>query len=114
MDWLVGLQFPCQQPMQHRYGIAETPEYRITPEFSAAIMTTNWQSHASGGPLGYTELLARSEVMPSYLRDDWKRNWGEIHRLVPYDPAATAALPVTTTVRRSGIWNPGPLNFAIR
>ncbi|MFI1461311.1 arabinosyltransferase domain-containing protein [Nocardia carnea] len=114
MDWLVGLQFPCQQPMRHRYGIAETPEYRITPEFSAAIMTTNWQSHASGGPLGYTELLARSEVMPSYLRDDWKRNWGEIHRLVPYDPTATAALPVTTTVHRSGVWNPGPLNFAIR
>ncbi|NKY34467.1 arabinosyltransferase [Nocardia speluncae] len=114
MDWLVGLQFPCQQPMRHRYGIAETPEYRITPEFSAAIMTTNWQSHASGGPLGYTELLTRSEVMPSYLRDDWKRNWGEIHRLVPYDPAATSALPTTTTVRRSGVWNPGPLNFAIR
>lgn len=114
MDWLVGLQFPCQQPMRHRYGIAETPEYRITPEFSATIMTTNWQSHASGGPLGYTELLARSEIIPSYLRDDWKRNWGEIHRLVPFDPAAGAATPATTTVRRSGLWNPGPLNFAIR
>ncbi|MCX0272693.1 arabinosyltransferase domain-containing protein [Nocardia zapadnayensis] len=114
MDWLVGLQFPCQQPMRHRYGIAETPAYRITPEFSATIMTTNWQSHASGGPLGYTELLTRSEVIPSYLRDDWKRNWGEIHRLVPYDPTATAAPPTTTTVRRSGLWTPGPLNFAIR
>lgn len=114
MDWLVGLQFPCQQPMRHRYGVAEVPHYRITPEFAATTMTTNWQSHSSGGPLGYTELLTRSEVMPSYLRDDWKRNWGEIHRLVPHTPAATQAQLDTTTVRRSGFWSPGPLNFAIR
>src|SRR5690606_21374420 len=48
LDWLVGLQFPCQQPMRHRHGVAEIPEYRILPEFSAAIMTSNWQSHSSG------------------------------------------------------------------
>lgn len=114
LDWLVGLQFPCQQPMRHRYGVAELPKYRITPEFSATIMTTNWQSHDSGGPLGYTELLTHADVMPSYLRDDWKRNWGEIQRLVPYDPAAAEMRPDTTTVQRSGLWTPGPLNFAIR
>ncbi|MEV6769433.1 arabinosyltransferase domain-containing protein [Nocardia sp. NPDC051030] len=114
MDWLVGLQFSCQQPMRHRYGVAEVPKYRITPEFSAAIMTTNWQSHNSGGPLGYIDLLTRAQVMPSYLRDDWKRNWGEIHKLIPYDPAATDASLNTATVQRTGLWNPGPLNFEIR
>ncbi|WP_458687656.1 arabinosyltransferase domain-containing protein [Nocardia tengchongensis] len=114
LDWLVGLQFPCQQPMQHRYGVAEVPKYRITPEFSATIMTTNWESHTSGGPLGYTELLTHAEVIPSYLRDDWKRNWGEIQKLAPYDSAATDAQLDTTTVQRPGWWSPGPLNFAIR
>lgn len=114
LDWLVGLQFPCQQPMRHRHGVAELPEYRILPEFSAAIMTSNWQSHSSGGPLGYTELLTRAEVLPSYLRDDWKRNWGEIHRLVPYAPTAGPARLDTVTLDRSALWTPGPLNFGIR
>ncbi|MGW6426731.1 arabinosyltransferase domain-containing protein [Nocardia sp. NPDC055053] len=114
LDWLVGLQFPCQQPMRHRNGVAEIPEYRILPEFSAAIMTSNWQSHTSGGPLGYTELVTRAEVMPSYLNNDWKRNWGEIHRLVPFDRTATPAELDTSTVNRSARWTPGPLNFGIR
>ncbi|MFD4459349.1 arabinosyltransferase domain-containing protein [Nocardia sp. NPDC058480] len=114
LDWLVGLQFPCQQPMRHRYGVAEIPEYRILPEFSAAIMTSNWQSHASGGPLGYTDLVTRTDVLPSYLKDDWKRNWGEIHRLVPFEPTATPAELDTVTVDRSARWTPGPINFGIR
>ncbi|MFI1240340.1 arabinosyltransferase domain-containing protein [Nocardia salmonicida] len=114
LDWLVGLQFPCQQPMRHRFGVAEIPEYRILPEFSAAIMTSNWQSHTSGGPLGYTELVTRAEVVPSYLRNDWKRNWGEIHRLVPLDSTAIPVELQTSRVRRSAQWSPGPLNFNIR
>ncbi|MFF3570659.1 arabinosyltransferase domain-containing protein [Nocardia jiangxiensis] len=114
LDWLVGLQFPCQQPFRHRDGVAEIPRYRITPDFAAAIMTTNWQSHASGGPLGYVQLLTRPEVMSSYLKDDWKRNWGEIERLVPLDPKATPAQLDTVTEQRSARWKPGPLNFDIR
>ncbi|MFJ4655092.1 arabinosyltransferase domain-containing protein [Nocardia sp. NPDC088792] len=114
LDWLVGLQFPCQQPMQHRYGVADVPKYRILPDLSGSVMTSNWESHASGGPLGYTDLVTRSEVMPSYLKDDWKRNWGEIERLVPLDPTATAARLDVSTERRSGLWTPGPLNFGIR
>jgi len=114
LDWLVGLQFPCQRPFGHRDGVAEVPKYRITPDFAAAIMTTNWESHTSGGPLGYIQLLTRAEVMPSYLKDDWKRNWGEIERLVPLDPNATTAQLDTTTVKRSARWTPGPMNFDIR
>ncbi|TSD96117.1 arabinosyltransferase [Skermania sp. ID1734] len=114
LDWLVGLEFPCQQPMPHRYGVAELPKYRITPDFSGAIMTTNWESHASGGPLGYIDLLTRADVIPSYLRDDWKRNWGELERLDPLVPSATPAQLDVDTVRRSAMWSPGALNFDIR
>jgi arabinosyltransferase C len=114
LDWLVGLQFPCQQPLLHRDGVAEVPRYRITPEFAPTIMTSNWESHAGGGPLGYTQLLTRVEVMPSYLRDDWKRDWGEIERLVPLDPTATPVQLDVATMTRSARWTPGPLNFGVR
>ncbi|MFE3193689.1 arabinosyltransferase domain-containing protein [Nocardia sp. NPDC059240] len=114
MDWLVGLQFPCQQPMLHRNGVADLPKYRITPEFSATIMTTNWESHTSGGPLGYTDLLTSTQAIPTYLRDDWKRNWGDLLALTPYVGSATPAQVDTTTVQRSGLWTPGPLNLLIR
>ncbi|WP_405140232.1 arabinosyltransferase domain-containing protein [Nocardia sp. NBC_01388] len=114
LDWLVGLQFPCQQPMLHRYGVADTPGYRILPDLSGATMTSNWESHTSGGPLGYIGLVSRADVLPSYLADDWKRDWGEIERLVPFDPSASPARLDTVTVQRSARWTPGPLNFGIR
>lgn len=114
LDWLVGLQFPCQRPFGHLDGVAEIPKYRITPDFAAAIMTTNWESHTSGGPLGFIQLLTTPDVMPSYLKDDWKRNWGEIERLDPLDPKASAAQLNTSTVTRSSRWTPGPMNFNIR
>ncbi|WP_280276694.1 arabinosyltransferase domain-containing protein [Nocardia wallacei] len=114
LDWLVGLQFPCQQPMRHRDGVAELPHYRITPDFSGAQMTTNWQSHSSGGPLGYTQLLTTTQTVPTYLRDDWKRDWGQLQRLIPLDPSTSPAHLDTTTIQRSALTNPGPLNFNVR
>nr|WP_308166611.1 arabinosyltransferase domain-containing protein [Nocardia albiluteola] len=114
LDWLVGLEFPCQRPFDHFAGVAEIPKYRITPDLAAAIMTTNWESHTSGGPLGYIQLLTSTQVMPSYLKDDWKRNWGEIERLVPLDPNAVPAQVDTVTEKRSARWTPGPMNLDIR
>ncbi|MFD6156419.1 arabinosyltransferase domain-containing protein [Nocardia sp. NPDC060256] len=114
LDWLVGLHFPCQQPFRHRDGVAEIPEYRITPDYSGAMVTGNWEAHDAGGVLGYTQLLTRSETLPSYLKDDWKRDWGSIDRFVPLDAAATPARLDLAIVRRPGWWSPGPLNLGIR
>ncbi|MFF0816237.1 arabinosyltransferase domain-containing protein [Rhodococcus sp. NPDC003318] len=108
LDWAVGLQFPCQRPFDHRYGVAEVPGYRILPDRPLAVSSTDtWQAAENGGPLGWTEMLAESSTVPTYLRDDWGRDWGALERYTPYYPDATAATVDTTEVTRSGLWSPG-------
>jgi len=110
LDWAVGLQFPCQRPFDHRYGIAEMPNYRILPDRPLAVSSTDtWQAAEFGGPLGFTEVLARPQQVPTYLKDDWARDWGSLERYTPFYPEATPAEEATTVVTRSGLWNPGTL-----
>ncbi|MFE3289585.1 arabinosyltransferase domain-containing protein [Rhodococcus sp. NPDC059234] len=109
LDWSVGLSFPCQRPFDHRYGVAEVPEYRILPDRVGADSTNGWQDKIGGGPLGWIDLLLTSRTMPSYLDKDWARDWGSLEKYAPLDPSATTATVDTTTVTRSGLWTPGPL-----
>ena len=110
LDWAVGLQFPCQRPFDHQYGVAEMPNYRILPDRPLAVSSTDtWQSAENGGPLGFTELLASATAIPTYMRDDWGRDWGSLERFDRYYPDATAATVDTETATRSGLWKPGTL-----
>ena len=109
LDWSVGLSFPCQRPFDHRYGVAEVPEYRILPDRVGADSTNAWQDAFGGGPLGWTPLLLTAETMPSYLNHDWARDWGSLERYSPLDPAAVTARVDTAEVTRSGLWTPGPI-----
>jgi hypothetical protein len=109
LDWSVGLSFPCQRPFDHRYGVAEAPAYRILPDRVGADSTNAWQDAFGGGPLGWVDLLLVAETMPSYLNDDWARDWGSLERYEPIDPSATTATVDTETVTRSGLWSPGPI-----
>ena len=111
LDWAVGLNFPCQQQMLHANGVAEIPEYRISPDRPGAVVTGLWQDHYGGGPLGWTQLLLGARTIPSYLADDWDRDWGSIEQFVPIDRTATPAEIYTSTVTRSGVWTPGPINI---
>jgi arabinosyltransferase C len=108
-DWLVGLQFPCQRPFDHRNGVAQLPQYRILPDRPAAIMTTRWQDRNGGGPLGWIELTTSARAIPSYLKNDWDRDWGGVEQYTPLDQSATVATVETSTVQRSGMWTPGPI-----
>ncbi|MEE2031147.1 arabinosyltransferase domain-containing protein [Rhodococcus chondri] len=110
LDWAVGLQFPCQRPFDHRAGVAEMPNYRILPDRPLAVSSTDtWQSADNGGPLGFTEVLSRPEQVPTYLKDDWARDWGSLERHVRFYPNAEAADVETTVSTRSGLWSPGTL-----
>ncbi|WP_137875908.1 arabinosyltransferase domain-containing protein [Rhodococcus sp. Q] len=108
LDWAVGLQFPCQRPFDHHYGVAEVPGYRILPDRPLAVSSTDtWQAGENGGPLGWTEMIAEASTVPTYLRDDWGRDWGALERYTRHFPDATAATIDTDEVTRSGFWSPG-------
>ncbi|MHD0282365.1 arabinosyltransferase domain-containing protein [Rhodococcus aetherivorans] len=113
LDWSVGLAFPCQRPFDHRYGVAEVPEYRILPDRVGADSTNGWQDDIGGGPLGWIPLLLTAETIPTYLNHDWDRDWGSLERYTPIDPGATTAEIATEDVVRWGWWSPGPIRDGV-
>ncbi|WP_299562949.1 arabinosyltransferase domain-containing protein [uncultured Mycolicibacterium sp.] len=109
LDWLVGLAFPCQRPFDHRYGVIEPPKWRILPDRFGAEANSPVMDYLGGGPLGISELLFRATTVPTYLKDDWARDWGSLQQLTPYYPDAVPARLQLGTATRSGLWSPAPL-----
>ncbi len=112
LDWLVGLAFPCQRPFGHQYGVAEVPKWRILPDRFGAEANSPVMDYLGGGPLGITELLVRATTVPSYLKDDWFRDWGALQQLTPWYPNAATARLELGTATRSGLWSPAPLRLS--
>ena len=109
LDWLVGLAFPCQRPFGHSNGVAELPRWRILPDRFGTDANSPVMDNIGGGPLGISELLFRATTVPTYLKDDWFRDWGSLQRLVLYYPDAAPARLQLGTATRSGWWSPAPL-----
>ncbi len=112
LDWLVGLAFPCQRPFGHQNGVTEVPKWRILPDRFGAEANSPVMDYLGGGPLGITELLVRAEPVPTYLKDDWFRDWGALQKLTPWYPNAEPARVDLGTATRSGLWTPGPLRLS--
>jgi arabinosyltransferase C len=91
LDWMVGLAFPCQRPFDHDNGVIEVPKWRILPDRFSAEIHSSVMDTDGGGPLGITELLARATTVPSYLKNDWFRDWGSLQRLILYSAEAQPA-----------------------
>lgn len=83
LDWLVGLAFPCQRPYAHHLGVMEMPQWRILPDHFGAEANSPVMDAAGGGPLGIIDLLYEARTVPSYLKDDWTRDWGSLQQLRP-------------------------------
>lgn len=109
LDWHVGLAFPCQRPFDHRDGVAEVPGYRIMPDRVGQDSSNAWQDSIGGGPLGWTELLLAAQTVPTYLQNDWHRDWGSLERLTPLDPKAVPATVDVSVETRSGLHRDSPL-----
>lgn len=109
LDWLVGLAFPCQRPFGHGNGVTEVPRWRILPDRFGADSNSPVMDNIGGGPLGISELLFRATTVPTYLKDDWFRDWGALQRLRLYYPDSTPAQLKLGTATRSGFWSPAPL-----
>ena len=109
LDWLVGLAFPCQRPFGHAHGVTEVPKWRILPDRFGADSNSPVMDNIGGGPLGISELLFRAATVPTYLKDDWFRDWGALQRLTLFYPDAAPARLELGTATRSGLWSPAPL-----
>jgi arabinosyltransferase C len=109
LDWLVGMAFPCQRPFGHQYGLVEVPKWRILPDRFGAEANSPVMDNLGGGPLGITELLLRPTTVPTYLKDDWFRDWGALQQLTPYYPNAQPARLDLGSATRGGLWSPAPL-----
>ncbi|MFE1592049.1 arabinosyltransferase domain-containing protein [Nocardia sp. NPDC058705] len=107
-DWHVGLAFPCQHPFDHRNGVAEMPIWRIQPDKLNAQVSETWQGETGGGPLGWTTMLMQSRTIPTYLTNDWTRDWGELQRLTRTVAAPSAEI-TTHTESRWGTTNESPI-----
>ena len=108
-DWAVAFHVPCVRPFKEFAGVHELPEYRILPDRGLAAVTDNWQGWDGGGPLGFIELTQEGETVPTYLDNDWDRDWGSLVRYTPLVPEAEPAEVDFGEVTRSGLWDGGPL-----
>jgi arabinosyltransferase A len=91
MDIASAAQFPCQRPFSEHLGIAEVPQYRILPNLKQVVVSSNmWQSARAGGPFLFIQALLSTSTVPTYLDNDWYRDWGAIERYIRVVPASQA------------------------
>ena len=91
MDIATAANFPCQRPFSEHLGVAELPEYRILPNLKQVVVSSNmWLSARAGGPFLFIQALLTTATIPTYLRDDWYRDWGALERYIRLVPAAQA------------------------
>ncbi len=91
MDIATAANFPCQRPFSEHLGVAVLPQYRILPNLKQVVVSSNqWQSAQDGGPFLFIQALLRTSTVPTYLRDDWYRDWGSIERYDRVVPASQA------------------------
>ncbi|HIW92742.1 MAG TPA: arabinosyltransferase domain-containing protein [Candidatus Corynebacterium avicola] len=115
-DWSTPLQFPCQRPFDHYAGVAEVPEYQISPDHAAKKSHGPVMDYYGGGVGGMTEMTTNGTELPTYLENDWQRDWGVITKLTPFasstgDEPKQAELDVESETR-SGLWSPGPMRLS--
>ncbi|MGC4960604.1 arabinosyltransferase domain-containing protein [Gordonia sp. DT101] len=101
IDFTVGAHFPCQRPLRVTNGVAEVPRWRILPDYPLAnSQSKTWQSGADGGLLSISESTTSAQAVPTYLKDDWAREWGALERLTPLaENAGTAQVNTSQTTQ---------------
>lgn len=109
LDWPVGFVHPCVRPFGIRNGIAEIPQYRLLPDELLADDSKTWSARDAGGPLGWLQILATQQEVPTYLKENWDTDWGKLMVIQPRVPGAVGPTLKTGTAVRMGWWSPGPL-----
>ncbi|MDY6809210.1 MAG: arabinosyltransferase domain-containing protein [Actinomycetota bacterium] len=101
IDFIVAAHFPCQRPLRISNGVAEVPQWRIMGDYPFTnSQSKTWQAGADGGLLSISESTTSAQAVPTYLKDDWTREWGALERLTPLVPdAADVALDTTQSTQ---------------
>ncbi|ALG86500.1 cell shape-determining protein MreD [Gordonia phthalatica] len=103
IDFPVAAHFPCQRPLPIRHGVAEVPQWRILPDYvTANSQSKTWMASKSGGLLAITEATTSQVTVPTYLAEDWHRDWGSLEKQTPLRPDAVTAQVRTGSVRTWG------------
>ncbi|MEE4023919.1 arabinosyltransferase domain-containing protein [Gordonia sp. PKS22-38] len=103
IDFGVAAHFPCQRPLRITNGVAEVPRWRIMGDYPLTnSQSKTWQSGADGGLLSISESTTSAQAVPTYLRDDWTREWGALERLTPLEPDAADVRVDTSQTTRWG------------
>ncbi|KAB3519273.1 arabinosyltransferase [Corynebacterium sp. zg254] len=115
LDWSVAFQFPCLKPYDHHAGVAEVPHYRVSPSHESREIHTPVMDYYGGGSVGLTQMTATANEMPTYLNNDWQRDWGVLDELTTHsrstgEAAKQAELELGETTH-SGLWSPGPMKY---
>ena len=85
MDWPSAFVYPCLKPVSSHDGISQVPAYRITAGELAP--EADWANNVGGGPNGWLEEVASEPEVPSYLKGDTGRSWGQLMQIEPYTDA---------------------------
>ncbi|MEZ0052765.1 arabinosyltransferase A [Mycobacterium sp. MAA66] len=112
MDIATAANFPCQRPFAEHLGVAELPKYRILPNVKQVVVSSNmWQSAQKGGPFLFIQALLKTSTIPTYLRNDWYRDWGSIESYEPVVPPnlAPPAVIEQGNMTVNGWSRPGPI-----
>jgi arabinosyltransferase C len=110
LDWPVGFVHPCVRPFTIRNGIAEVPQYRLLPDELLTDYSKTWSSREAGGPIGWLQIVATQQEVPTYLKENWDTDWGKLMVVQLRVPDAGTPTLRTGTIVRSGWWSPGPLH----
>ena len=75
------------------------------------MSSKQWQAAEGGGPFLFIQALLRTSTVPTYLRNDWYRDWGSIERYDRVVPATVAPNAVIDhgSVRVFGWTRNGPI-----
>lgn len=115
LDWSTALQFPCQRTFDHYAGITEIPEYRVLPDAKARASLSGFQAFEFGGAMATAEAVNWSYEIPSYLNNDWARDWGAVKKYeLRTDSQGNAPKLADVTyeeIKRSGLWMPSEMKI---
>ncbi|MGH3620370.1 MAG: arabinosyltransferase C-terminal domain-containing protein, partial [Sciscionella sp.] len=111
VEWPAALVHPCLRPFRVRDGIAEPPKYLVGPGTKTRGMGLGQSEPLAGGPFGWLNSMAAVRKLPTYLRGDVSRDWGDLYAVDYRQAGVSASAAVHVRPRtRWGWYSPGPMS----